>query len=177
MKGRLSSLLIPLLITILILIVLEIFSTTFLPIIGLKNYIIPFNIMIVLFLGLKLETPYLAIFILVVQYFHSFFSIEGWEMGTIAGIIVCLVISQLRDLIHLSSAAITVLMTFLFGWAWFLVVSVLFYLKFGDMHFVTTKFWRFLPEVIVISFSSPFFFSLLDKVWKADENGYLGDEG
>ena len=94
MTPQLKNLLVPLFITLLILIVLEILSTTFLPFFGLIKYRIPFNILIVLYLCFKLDSPHVAIFILITQYVHSFFSVEGWEMGTIAGVIISISISH-----------------------------------------------------------------------------------
>ncbi|MDD0852660.1 hypothetical protein HBN50_06105 [Halobacteriovorax sp. GB3] len=176
MKLQLKNILISQFITLLILIVLEIVSTGILPLLGLQKYTIPFNILIVLFMGFKLETPYIAVLIFLVQYFHSFFSIEGWEMGTIAGVIICIVISYVRDLIHFHSAAATMFVTQVFQVVWFVIVSGLLYLKLDNMDYLVEKFWRFLPESILISLMAPFFFSLLDKIWGVQERGLLGDE-
>lgn len=176
MKLQLKHVLISQFITILILIVLEIVSTGILPLLGLQKYSIPFNILVVLFLGFKLETPYLPVLILIVQFFHSFFSIEGWEMGTIAGIIICFVISFLRDLIHFHSSIATMMVTQIFQFIWFVIVSFLLYLKLDTWDYIIDKFWRFLPESILITLMAPFFFSLFDKVWGVGEKGLLGDE-
>jgi hypothetical protein len=176
MRRQAKDLLVPLFITLLILIVLEIISTALLPAFGAHKYIIPFNILIVLYLGFKLETPYLALLILVVQYFHSFFSIEGWELGTIAGIFICIVISYLRDVLHFSSAVITMAVTQLFQVVWFVIVAALFYLKTNNIDFLVEKMWRFIPESIAISLMAPFFFSIFDRIWGAGGDGMLGED-
>jgi hypothetical protein len=175
MKAQLKDLIIPLIITVLILIVLEILSTAFLPLLGLTKYTIPFSVLIVLFLGFKLDTPYLAIMILIMQFFHSFFSIEGWEMGTIAGVMVCLIISYVRDLIHFTSPPMTMMVTQIFQFIWFVVIATLIYMKQGTFDYVLIKFWRFLPESIVVSLMAPFFFSIFDKIWRVEDSGLLGD--
>lgn len=162
-------------ITVLILIVLEVISSAFLPLFGVNKYMIPFNVLIVLFLGFKLENPYLAVMILVVQYFHSMFTIEGWEMGTIAGVIICIVISYLRDVLHFTSSIVTITVTQLFQVLWFIVISSLLYLKLGSFEYVVEKFWRFLPESIILSLMAPFFFSILDKVWGVRDEGLMGE--
>ncbi len=162
-------------ITILILFLLEVLSTSVLPLFGLVNYMIPFNVLIILFLGFKIESPYLAIMILCVQYAHSIFTIEGWEMGTIAGVLICIVISYLRDLLHFSSNLLTIVTTQLFQFLWFLVTSSLLYLKLGDFGYIIQKFWRFLPESIVLSLLAPFFFSFLDKVWRVRGEGLMAE--
>ncbi|EQC45705.1 hypothetical protein [Bacteriovorax sp. Seq25_V] len=162
-------------ITILILIVLEVMSSAFLPLFGISKYMIPFNVLIVLFLGFKLENPYLALMIVAVQYFHSIFTIEGWEMGTIAGVLICIIISYLRDILHFTSSIVTILVTQMFQFIWFVILSSLLYLKLGSFDYIVEKFWRFIPESIVISLVAPFFFSVLDKVWGVRDEGLMGD--
>ncbi|AYF43519.1 MULTISPECIES: hypothetical protein [Halobacteriovorax] len=169
-----SDIPIRLLITVLILIVLEVLASAFLPLFGLNKYMIPFNILIVLYVGFKLETPYLALIILSLQLVHSLFSIEGWEYGTIAGVLICIVIAYLRDLLHFTSSFITMLTTFIFQILWFLISSSLLYLKFDSFDYIVQKFWRFIPESIILSLLAPVFFSLLDKVWKTKGEGLMG---
>ena len=53
MRGDWIKYLRPLGITLLILVVLEIFSTALLPMLGLTKYRIPFNVLLVLYLGFK----------------------------------------------------------------------------------------------------------------------------
>ena len=175
MRGSLKVLLVPILKTLLLLLIFEVLATAILPIFGLVKYRIPFNILIVLFIGFKLETPYIAFLVLIFQYFHSFFSIEGWEMGTISGVLVCIIISYLKDLLHFSSAGITILVTQLFQVIWFLITSLLLYMKTQSFSYIVEKFWRFLPESIVISLLAPIFFIILDQIWQVDEQGMLGD--
>ena len=175
MRVRTAESLPRLFITILILIVLEVLSSAFLPLFGISKYMIPFNVLIVLFLGFKLENPYLALMIVAIQYTHSLFSIEGWEMGSIAGIIICIIISYLRDVLHFTNSIVTILVTQLFQFVWFIILSSLLYLKLENFSYIIEKFWRFIPESLVISFVAPFFFSILDKVWGVKDDGLMGD--
>lgn len=161
-------------ITILVLVVLEVVGSAVLPLFGLTKYILPFNVLIVLYLGFKLESPYLAIMIFIVQFFHSVFSIEGWEIGTIAGILICVVISYLRDVLHFTNSIVTIFVTQLFQALWFVIVSALLYLKIGNTQFITEKFWRFIPESIVISLLAPMFFAFFDKIWGVKDEGLMG---
>jgi uncharacterized membrane protein YvlD (DUF360 family) len=175
MRIRTSEIVPRLFITVLILLVLEVISSAFLPLFGINKYMIPFNVLIVLFLGFKLENPYLAVMIVVVQYFHSIFTIEGWEIGTIAGVLICVVISYLRDVLHFTSSVVTIMVTQLFQFLWFTIVSALLYMKLGSIDYIVDKFWRFLPESIVLSLMAPFFFSILDKVWGVRDEGLMGE--
>lgn len=176
MRRTLPQILPPFGITLLVLIIFEIIATAFLPALGITTYRIPFNIMLILFLGFKLESIFLALMILIIQYLHSFFTLEGWALGTVSGVVVCMLISFLRDLLHLSSKLITAVVTQLFQIVWFLITIGLIYLKSGDYHFILAKLWKFIPESIILSILAPYCFSLLDKIWKLKESGMLGDE-
>ena len=137
MKTNLKDIIFPLIKTIMLLFFLELMTTAVFPMIGLVNYRIPFNILIVLYLGLRLETPYLAILILCVQYFHSFFSVEGWEMGTVTGIVICIIVSYIREMMHFSSWGMTIVITQLFQLLWFLVQSLLIYVLMGNPDYIS----------------------------------------
>lgn len=176
MRTDLKDLIIPLIKTIFLLIVLEIITTAIFPKIGLANFRIPFNILIVLYLGLKLETPFLAILIMIVQIFHGFFSIEGWELGTVTGIVICVIVSYLRETIHFSSWLMTILITQIFQLFWFVVQSVLLYIQLGSLNYIFERGVTFLPQSIVIAILSPFFFHLLDRFWNDEPKGTLGEK-
>lgn len=165
MTNQFKKMAIPLAASLLILIFLDIVSTTVLPLVGLGIYRIPFNILLILFMAFKLETVYLPFLIFIMQYVHSFFSIEGWEMGTIAGIIVCITITYFKDVVHFSSYGTSVVVTQLFQTLWLVIVMFLFYFKGVSSSFLIEKLWRFIPESITVSLMAPLFFLLLDKIW------------
>ena len=96
-------------------------------------------------------------------------------MGTIAGVIICVIISYLRDLLHFSSSILTIITTQVFQFFWFIITSSLLYLKLSDFDYIIQKFWRFLPESIVLSLMAPLFFSLFDKVWRVRDEGLMGE--
>lgn len=151
--------------TLLLLIALEVFTSALLPAIGLVNFKPAFSVLIVLFMAFKLETPVLPFLILLTQYTHSVFSIEGWGIGTLAGIIVALSVRYLRDLLHFSTAISTIVVVQIFQIAWFVMVSFMLSLKLGDFGAFFNIFWQFVPESFFISIISPFFFMVLDRVW------------
>lgn len=176
MKTNMRDIILPLLKTLLMLFFLELMTTAVFPMIGLVNFRIPFNILLVLYLGLRLETPYLALLIMTVQYFHSFFSVEGWEMGTVTGIFICVVVSYVREMIHFTSWGMTILITQVFQVLWFAVQSIIIYILLGNPSYILEKGWRFLPQSLIISLLSPFFFFLLNRIWSVDDRGMLGDK-
>ncbi len=176
MRSNMKDIIFPLVKTLFILFFLELMTTAVFPMIGLINYRVPFNILIVLYLGLRLETPYLALLILCVQYFHSFFSIEGWEMGTVTGVVICIFVSYIREMIHFTSWGMTILITQVFQLLWFVVQSILIYLLMGNLDYILEKGWRFLPQSLIIALLSPIFFYILNRVWEIDDKGILGDK-
>ena len=155
---------------------LEVLSSTLLPLVGLNQYRIPFNILVILFMGFKLNTPYIGLLIFSVQYLHGFFSVEGWELGTIAGVLIAVLLSYLKELIHFTSATITIFVTQVFQILWFLIISSLIYLKTEDLNYIAEKFWRFFPESVIISLMAPFFFAVFDNIWRVGELSRFGDE-
>lgn len=173
MKSNVKELFQPMFITLLTLIVLEIVSTTFLPALGLIQYRFSANVLIILFLGFKLESPYIAICIFFVQYVHNFFSIEGWEVGTVAGILIGIIISYVKDVIHLTNFVTTIFVVELFQIVWFIITSFILYLKIDNSVYFYEKFWRFLPESIILALFAPLFFVILDQIWKPRQSSLL----
>ena len=173
MREVWKNTLLPLLMTLGLMLTVEIFSSTVLPWLGLFEYRIPLNILIILFMGFRFETPYIGIFIFIIQYFHGFFSVEGWEMGVIAGVLISLLISYLKELLQFNSALTTSLIVQIFQFIWLIITSSLIYLKNGNMDYLWAKFWRFLPESIFISLMAPIAFAFLGWIWKKNQGGHL----
>lgn len=97
-------------------------------------------------------------------------------MGTVAGVLICIIISYLKDLLHLTSNLTTIFVTELFQLLWFFIVSFLIYLRSDDISYIVGKFWRFLPEGIIVSLLAPFFFSIFDVIWKPGHENSLGTD-
>lgn len=152
--------------TCLLLVVLEIFTTAFLPAMGIINFRPEFNVLIVLFLAFKLETPVLAWLIMIVQYVHSLFSIEGWAIGAFTGVLVSMSVRYLKDMLDFSTAISTIIVVQIFQVAWFFATSFLLSLKLGDFGNFFHLFWQDIPESLALSILSPFFFFVLDRVWR-----------
>src|SRR6476661_3718651 len=104
MRMRLSQMLISFAITLALLVGLEIITATLLPALGWNEYRLTFNVLIILFLAIRLDSPGVPWMILGLQVMHSAFSVEGWALGTLAGLIVMMSANYLKELLHLSSA-------------------------------------------------------------------------
>lgn len=175
MGSRLKSMLIALGLTLVLLIVLELFSSTVLPALGFTHFRIPFHILIVLYMGFRLKTPYIALLIWLIEYIHAFFSLDGWAYGTITGILICIIISHLKDFIRLYSTVAMIVIIQIFQILWFLISLGLVYLETKGAPLLADKIWRFLPESILISIMSPIFFSIFDHLWRLERDVVLGE--
>jgi hypothetical protein len=159
--------------TLVLLVVLEVISATVFPLIGIEKYQIPFNILIVLYLSFKLDSPYLALLILLVQYFHSLFSIEGWAIGTFIGVLISRIIYLFKETVEFFAFPLVIIVVQVSFLLWLIFSSMFVY--FGNNSFapVWSRFWIFIPESIIASLLSPLLFMVLEKIWKQDEEASL----
>lgn len=172
LKHTLTSLFI----TVIILVLTDILFSTIFPLIGLMDFRFSLNMLIVLYLGFKLDHPFLAILVFVIQYFHSLFTIEGWAMGTFSGVLVCIIIGIVREIIHFNSKFMVILIVQIFQIVWFVIMAGMVYLKLGDTHYVLVKLMNFIPASVALSLLSPFFFSLFDRIWRVQADQMLEGE-
>src|SRR5688572_2343567 len=119
MKRKLSEIISALLLSLILLIILDVFSTTIIPSIGMGKIKLNFSVLFILFLSFYIESPMLALFILFSQFAHSIFTIEGWAFGTFTGVISGIIISQLKDVLNFNSHVTTVLISFFYQFLWF----------------------------------------------------------
>ncbi|MFZ9001597.1 MAG: hypothetical protein ACO20H_09850 [Bacteriovoracaceae bacterium] len=175
--NDLKSGLVSISLTLIFLLITDILFSSLLPLIGLGQFRFSLHILFILYLGLRIRTPYIAIFIFLIEYFHSIFTIEGWAMGTVTGILVCILISFVKDIIHLKTKVMTFLMVQLFQFVWFLIMGIMIYLKLDDMTYVWTRLVNFIPVSVIVSFLSPFVFPTLDRIWVSREDQILEGNG
>lgn len=155
--------------TLLLLVILEIISTAIFPALGLIQFKLAFSVLIVLFMAFKLDTPALPYLILVIQLFHAAFSIEGWGVGTLAGVLIAISMRYLRDMLEFSSNISTIVVVQIFQIAWFVIINILLCIKLNDFSHLMEMIWRYVPPSIFLSLLSPYFFKLLDRFWMVGE--------
>lgn len=177
MRMRLSQVLISFLMTLALLILSELVTSTVLPAIGWHQYRLTFNVLIILFLAIRLNSPLVPWLILGLQMMHAVFSIEGWALGTFAGLVVMIAAGYLKDFLQLSSAVMTMITVQLFQVIWLLTVSVIICLKISDFSNFGMLVWSFVPGSILLSFISPFIFWILESIWSGSrDSGHSGVE-
>jgi hypothetical protein len=168
---RLSQILISFALTLGLLIGLEIVTATVLPVMGWKEYRLTFNVLIILFMAIRLESAIVPWLIMGLQVIHSVFSIEGWALGTLAGLIVMLSANYLKELLHLTNWIMTMLTVQLFQIIWYITVTLIICLKISDFEKFGLILWSFIPGSIFLSMISPIIFWVLSSIWRTQSEG------
>jgi len=177
MRMRLSQVLISFLMTLALLVFSEIVTSTILPALGWKEYRLTFNVLIILFLAIRLNSPLVPWLILVLQSVHAVFSVEGWALGTLAGLIVMISANYLKEVLQLSTAIMTMITVQFFQVIWFLTVSIIICLKISNFENFWMLLWSFIPGSILLSIISPLMFWILESIWKGSrDSGHSGVE-
>lgn len=164
----------PMGLTVILLVILEIVTATVFPLVGIENYQIPFNILIVFYLSFKLDSPYLAVLIFLVQFFHSLFSIEGWAIGTFIGVLISRIIYFFKETVDFFAFPLVTLVVQASFLLWLLFSSLFLYFQNGP---IWSRFWVFIPESIIASLLAPVLFIVLERIWKQDEEASLRGVG
>ena len=149
---------------------LEMVTSAIIPALGFENFKPSFNVLIVLYLAFKIESPLIPFFILLFQYIHSAFSVEGWAAGTIAGVLVSLSVRYIKDMLNFTSVVGTIIVIQIFQLLWFTLTSMLYCMKIGDFSSLFRNIWSHFPESIFISLTAHFIFKVLDKIWSSERN-------
>lgn len=177
MKMRFSQMLVSFAITVALLIGLEVVTSTILPALGWHEYRLTFNVLIILFLAIRLDSGSVAWMIMGLQIVHSVFSVEGWALGTLAGLIVMLSANYLKELLHLTNAVMTMITVQLFQFVWYLTVTLVICLKISNFEKFGMIIWSFIPGSILLSLISPVLFWMLEQIWRVpSERGPRGVE-
>lgn len=174
MNMKLSQMMIALFMTIALLIGLEIVTATILPLFGWHEYRLIFHVLFIIFLAIRLDTPLVPWLVLILQVIHSAFSVEGWAIGTFAGIIILFSANYLKEILHLTTAFMTMITVQLFQVIWFVTVTCIICLKISDFSKFGMVLWSFVPGSFVLSFISPLLFWSLERIWRESSESTRG---
>lgn len=171
MKMRLSQLLASFAITLALLTILEVVTATVLPALGWYEYRLTFNVLIIIFLAIRLDSAIVPWMVMSLQVVHSLFSVEGWALGTFAGLIVMTSANYLKEVLHLTSALITMITVQLFQLIWYVTVTMIICLKISNFDKFGMIMWSFIPGSILLSMISPLLFWTMEKIWRVPSEG------
>lgn len=170
MRMKLSEIIISFLITLALLLGFEVMTATILPAFGWDQYRLTFHVLILIYLAIRLDSPLTPWMILILQLVHSAFSVEGWAIGTLAGLAILIAANYLKDLLQLTSALMTMITVQLFQIIWFLTVTCIICLKISDFSKFTMILWSFIPGSILLAIISPLIFWALGRIWRSSES-------
>lgn len=169
---KLSHLITSFSLTLILMIVFEVITSSLLPALGWFEYRLALNVLVILFLAIRLNAPILPWLIMTLQFVHSAFSIEGWALGTLAGIIVMIVANYLKELLQLTTPIVAMLTALFFQFVWFLTVAVVLCLKISSFEKFGMIVWSFVPGSIVLAILSPLIFGLMNLIWRVPAEGF-----
>ena len=170
MQHNSKSFFLSLLLTTALLVISEIIVSTIFPLIGLVDFRISFVTVIVLYLAFYYNNILIAPLIAYFYLIHGIFSLEHWSIGALSTLLISIIISFLRNLIHLNSYFVTFVFVQLFQIFIFIINSFFMSLKVGSFQFLGESLSLFILESLAISGLSPFIFNLLKKFWSVTED-------
>lgn len=171
MRMSLTQTLISFAISLAILTGLEIVTSSLLPAFGWHEYRLTFNVLFILFLAIRLNSSSVPWMIMGLQMIHSVFSVEGWALGTLAGLIVMMSANYLKELLHLTTAFMTMITVQFFQFIWFMTVTLIICIKISNFDKFGMILWSFVPGSILLSLISPLLFWLLEQIWRVPSDG------
>ncbi len=166
MNNNSQHFFISLLITSLFLILSDILVSTLFPLIGLESFRISIVVLIILYLAFYFNNIFIAPLIAYFYFLHGIFSLEYWSVGVLSCLSVSIIISSLRNIIHLNNKLVTIIFVQLFQVTIYGISRLIIYLKLGDGDFVLNSLSLFIPESIFISLMSPFIFQAFHRIWR-----------
>jgi len=164
MKGPSNSLT-SFLFSVLLLILVEVVTTTILPLAGLSALRFSFFTLLILFLSFYKNSNWIAFYIIILSYVHSIFSVETWFLSAFIGVLVSIVVAYFSELIHLSNRLVTMFFVLVFQLGMVLFRSIVFYLRGNNFEYIFQNFVGHIFEIVILTIISPFVFDLLSVIW------------
>lgn len=164
MKGLQNSF-ISFLISILLLILVEVITTTILPLVGLGAIRFSFFTLLILFVSFYKNSNLISLYIIVFSFVHSIFSVETWYLSAFIGIFSSVVVAYFSELINLSNNIVTMLFVLIFQFVMVFARTIVFYLRGNNLEYIFHNFVGHLFEIFILTLLSPFVFELLSVIW------------
>ncbi|MDH4468631.1 MAG: hypothetical protein QE271_11290 [Bacteriovoracaceae bacterium] len=172
MNSRHSSPLMCMMKTVLICVFFDLFFMIFFPLISLKWVAVSVTQVAIIFLSFTVGFAWLPWGILTLQLFHSLFSLEGWALGTLIGVIICVVMSRLKAMIQLTGPLSIIMTTYFLQFAWCLMAGILTSLRNHDWKFFQLFVNQGLTYGLVTAALSPLLFFIFRNIWLVPTNPF-----
>lgn len=163
--------------TLFLIFLLDFLSSSFFPTFQHTYFFPSFHILILIYLAFFQPAHRLPFLVLIIESFHSIFTVEGWALGTITGCIVGNILILIRDTIQFSSFIATFLLVYAVQVLWSLISGTLLAIKLENWSIVESYLSFSLVQGIVLGLVALPFFKLLEKIWnKEDRSSYAADQ-
>lgn len=159
--------------TLLLIFILDFLSTAFIPTFQ-QTYLFPsFHLLFIIYLSFYQPADRLPFLVLIIQCFHSIFTVEGWALGTITGCLVSYLLILIRDTIQFSSFWATFLLVYGIQVVWSILNGSLLSLKVGQWYPLQSYFTFSLTQGIILGLIALPTFKVLENIWSKDESSSL----
>lgn len=156
---------------VLIFLFMEVFVSSFIPAMISTFHLPQFMPIFILFLGVRWDSPYRPVYILLLNIIHASFSTEGWAIGTFLGVLLAWPLGSLREIVHFSSTFVLSIFSFFFHLTWFFLGTFVFAMKNDNYGLLKIYAVPILLKSVFLCLCTPILFKVLDSVWNGDGNG------
>lgn len=163
--------------TLFLVFILDFFSSSLFPTFQQTYFFPSFHILIIVFFSFFQPAERIPFLVLITASFHSIFTIEGWAVGTITGLIVANILVLIKDTIQFSSFIATFLMVYAIQVFWSLILGTLLSIKLENWYILKSYLSFSLVQGIILGIVALPIFKLLEKIWAKDvSSSYASDQ-
>ncbi len=151
--------------TLIIVFIFDFLSSSFFPTFQ-KTYFFPsFHILILIYFAFFQPAARLPFLVLMVESFHSIFTVEGWALGTLTGCIIVNILVLVKDTIQFSSFVATFFLVYVVQILWSVTSGLFLSIKLENWMILKSYFQFSLVQGIILGLVALPFFKLLEKIW------------
>ena len=162
--------------TLLFVFIVDFISSSLLPTFHQSYIFPPFHLLVIIYLSFYLPPNMLPLLILIIQGFHSLFTVEGWAIGTLNSCLISYGLVLLRDTIQFSSYFSTFFLVYAVQLLWSVFNGFLLSLK-VDTWQPLELYLRFsITQGLILALVALPVFKLLQKIWGKENRESLGIE-
>lgn len=132
---------------------------------SIHGFRLPLSMPLVVFLSYRASLRKFPWYLLGVEFIHSFFTLDGFGIGVLIGLLLFLCIFFGKDYINSSHRLFSVVFVFVGYHLWFLGSMLIKAFKFKEIPSGSLSYGHFLFMAILISLASPFIFKGFNQVW------------
>lgn len=156
--------------TLIIVFTFDFLSSSFFPTFQHTYFFPSFHILILIYFSFFQPPARLPFLVLLVESFHSIFTVEGWALGTLTGCIVANILILVKDTIQFSSFIATFFLVYVVQIFWSLISGTLLSIKLENWIILKSYLQFSLVQGIVLGLVALPFFKLLEKIWDKESS-------